>query len=376
MLKRTLEHRLESWLFKGKILLVFGARQVGKTTLCKNLLSKHKQEGAYFLCEHPAIREILQSQNVTQIKTLIGDHRLVVFDEAQIINEIGLILKLLHDEYPDLQILATGSSSFELANRLNEPLTGRAIQFIMYPLSLAELQLSFNNVILEEKIPDILRYGLYPAVFDAPGNLREELLLNLSEQYLYKDLLLFENLKNSQKIITLLKLIALQIGNEVSLHELATQLNLSRTTIERFLDLLEKMFIIIRLGSFSRNLRKELRKKAKYYFYDIGIRNAILKAFNPLDTRQDIGALWENFCVLERMKFLNNQGIYPNMYFWRNYDQQEIDYLEERNNMLNGFEFKWRKQKTFTPPRTFIQAYPNSKIQLITQKDWPLLLTP
>ena len=297
-----------------------------------------------------------------------------MFDEAQSVDNIGQILKLIHDEYPELQIIATGSSSFELANRLNEPLTGRAIQFMVYPLSLSELEHYFDRITLQEKLEEILRYGLYPGVFNAPLNVREELLLNLSEQYLYNDLIHFENLKNSQKIVALLKLIALQVGNELSIHELATQLGFSRSTVERFLDLLEKMFVIVRVGSFSRNLRKELSKKVKYYFYDLGIRNALLKSFNTLDIRQDLVALWENFCILERLKFLHNQGIYPNVYFWRTHSQQEIDYLEERNGVLRGFEFKWRAPNVFHPPNVFLETYPGSTVELVTSQNWPLLI--
>lgn len=381
MIIRDLQQRLTSWLFKGKILLLFGARQVGKTTLCKNLLAIYNQQNGheldhnYFSCERPAVRDILQTENVSTIKAFIGDSQLVIFDEAQYIDNIGHILKLLHDEYPKLQIIATGSSSFELANRLNEPLTGRAIKFTMYPFGLAELTTKLSNIVIQEKLQDFLRYGLYPAIYNASPDLREELLINLSEQYLYKDLLLFENLKNSKKINALLKLLALQLGNEVSINELATQLGFSRSTVERFLDLLEKMFVIIRVGGFSRNLRKEITKKSKYYFYDLGIRNAVLNLFNPIDTRQDIGGLWENFCILERLKFLHNQGKYPNIYFWRTHDQKEIDYLEEKNSILSGFEFKWQEPAKYTIPSEFCEEYPGSQIRCISQNNWSLLLT-
>ncbi len=376
MIKRSIEPRLESWLFKGKVLLIFGARQVGKTTLCKDLLKKHDNESGYFLCGRPAVREVLQSANLSQIKSLFGSSRIVVLDEAQTIDNIEQILKLLHDQYPSLQIIASGSSSFELANRLSEPMTGRAIQLTLYPLSIAELETKFEWVEVQERIADYLRYGLYPEVVMTPANLREELLINLSEQYLYKDVLHFEGMKNSYKIAALLKLLALQLGSEVSIHELAVQLGFSRATVERFLDLLEKMFVIIRVGGFSRNLRKELSKKAKYYFYDVGIRNAILNSFAPLSNRQDIGALWENFCVLERVKYLHNQAIYPNVYFWRTHDQQEIDYLEERNNYLTGFEFKWQGKETYKPPKIFTETYPNSQIELISSANFRKLISP
>ena len=258
---------------------------------------------------------------------------------------------------------------------MNAPLTGRAIQFMMYPLSLSELRLYLDPITIQEKLGEILRYGLYPGVFNSPLNVCEELLLNLSDQYLYNDLIHFENLKNSQKIVALLKLIALQVGSEVSIYELATQLGFSRSTVERFLDLLEKMFVIVRVGSFSRNLHKELSKKVKYYFYDLGVRNAILKSFNTLDLRQDLGALWENFCILERLKFLHNQGTYPNIYFWRTHSQQKIDYLEERNGVLRGFEFKWRETKKFHPPKLFLEAYSGSTVELVTSQNWPVLIT-
>jgi len=374
---RKLQSRVESWLFKDKILIILGARQVGKTTLCKNLLAKHQQSANYFLCENPTVREILLTKNTTTIKNFINPNNsknnLVIFDEAQYIEDIGLILKLLHDQYPELQIIATGSSSFDLSNKLNEPLTGRAIQFTMYPLALSELLTDESNIALQEKLDDFLRFGLYPAVYNSPSNIKEELLINLSGQYLYKDILQFESIKNSNKITMLLKLLALQIGNEVSINELATQLGFSRTTVENFLNLLEKMFIILKLPSFSRNLRKELSKKSKYYFYDLGIRNAILNAFNALDMRSDAGGLWENFCIMERIKFLHNSGKYPNFYFWRTHDQHEIDYLEEKDQFFTCFEFKFNSKK-FTPPKDFINAYPNNTINVITKLTWPQLL--
>ncbi len=372
MFKRALSERIQNWLFQSKVILLFGARQVGKTTLCKNLI-KNNPNSLYLLCEQIAVKNILETQNISTIKAFLGEAKLVVLDEAQVIPDIGKIIKLLHDTHPEIQLIATGSCSFELANRLNEPLTGRALQFMLYPLGFHEMQSALSSVDLQEALPDCLRFGLYPGIYKESLAKRSELLINLSNQYLYKDLLIFENIKNSQKINQLLKLLALQLGNAVSIHELATQLGLSRSTVERFLDILEKMFIIIRLGSFSRNLRKELTKKAKYYFYDVGIRNALLNAFAPLDARNDIGALWENFAILERLKFMHNRGQQPNCYFWRTHDRQEIDYLEESGDHLKGFECKWQNPKRYQVPSAFTEAYPQSPIELVHSLNWPIL---
>jgi predicted AAA+ superfamily ATPase len=363
---RTLLPHIEAWLFRQKVIVLYGARQVGKTTLSKMILEKHGRLQDYYLCERFEVREILQTANPERIKSFFGNAQIIVLDEAQSIQNIGQILKLLHDTFPDLQIIATGSASFDLANKINEPLTGRALQFMLYPLSLQELEPHFNRVDIKENLATHLIYGSYPGFLGLPLAEKKLLLNNLTEQYLHKDLLMFETLQNSEKILRLLKLLALQLGSEVSIHELAMQLGISRATVERFLDVLQKMFIIIKVGSFSRNLRKELSKKAKYYFCDLGIRNSLLNHFSPIETRSDIGALWENYGVMERIKFWHNQNERINYYFWRTHDQQEIDYLEEKDGSLIGFEFKWQAPRHFTPPKIFLETYPQARVSLIS----------
>ncbi len=365
-MNRTVFFHIEPWLFRQKVIVLYGARQVGKTTLSKALLEKHGRPQDYYLCERLEVREILQTANPERIKQFFGDAKMVILDEAQTVENIGQILKLLHDTFPDLQIIATGSASFDLANKLNEPLTGRALQFMLYPLSLQELEPHYNRMEIKAGLAHFLVYGSYPGFLGLPLTEQRMLLNNLTEQYLYKDLLMFESLQNSEKIHRLLKLLALQISSEVSIHELAVQLGISRATVERFLDVLQKMFIIVKIGSFSRNLRKELSKKAKYYFCDVGIRNSLLNHFSPLEARTDVGALWENFCVMERIKFWHNQNERINAYFWRTHDQQEIDYLEEKDGALRGFEFKWQAPRRFAPPQIFLNTYPNAKIDLIS----------
>lgn len=365
-MERLLRKSFESWLFKEKIILLFGARQVGKTTLSKALLRKYGAERNYYLCEDPAVKEVLATENPSLIKNFLGDAKLVVFDEAQYLENIGRILKLLHDSYPTLQIIATGSSSFDLANKINEPLTGRAIQFMLYPLSLQEFQAGLNRTEIKSRLQQWLVYGLYPGLLNENVENMQVLLRNLAEQYLYKDLLLFEKLNSADKIIKLLKLLALQLGSDVSIHELAGQLSVSRSVVERYLDLLQKMFIVVKVGSFSRNLRKELSKKAKYYFCDVGIRNALLNHFADLALRSDVGALWENFCVIERIKYWANQNRRVQGYFWRTHDQKEIDYIEEYDGTLYGFEFKWQQPRKLHFPEIFQQTYPNSTLKLIS----------
>ena len=365
-MNRLIISHIESWLFRQKVIVLYGARQVGKTTLSKMLLKKHGQLTDYYLCENSSVRDVLQSKNMATIKQFFGNAKLIVLDEAQSVTDIGLILKLLHDTFPDLQIIATGSTSFDLANKLNESLTGRALQFMLYPLSLQELEFNWNRIEIKSMLDTLLVYGSYPGLLGLSLKDQKVVLTNLTEQYLYKDLLMFESLQNSEKIVRLLKLLAFQIGSEVSIHELAQQLGIARATVERFLDVLQKMFVITKVTSFSRNLRKELSKKAKYCFCDVGIRNSLLNQFAPLNARNDVGALWENFCIIERLKFWHNQGERLNYYFWRTHDQQEIDYLEEKDGVLHGFECKWQAPRHFHAPKIFLTTYPQSRVDLIT----------
>lgn len=364
MIKRSIQPTIERWLFRGKIIILYGARQVGKTTLVKALLDKYKQPDAYYNCEIQSVRNALSEEEPGLLKKYLGNKKVVVFDEAQNVPDIGTTLKLLADTYPELQIIATGSSSFDLANKTAESLTGRALQFILYPFSYSELEGLYQPFERRAQLENLLKYGLYPEIVQATETDARILLDDLSSRYLYKDVLEFENVKRSDVIFKLLQLLALQIGSEVSLDELANTLQINRRTVERYIDLLEKARIIFRLYPFSRNLEKEIRKKYKVYFYDVGIRNSIVQQYQDIELRNDKGGLWENFLICERLKFLQKQQINPNYYFWRTHDKQEIDYLEEYNGALTAYEMKWKiKRKKF--PKSFIENYKNSTIQFI-----------
>jgi len=370
MIKRSLQVQIENWLFRKKVIVIYGARQVGKTTLVNSILAKHPEKSAYFNCEIQSVKNALEEQEPLTLKRYIGDKQLVVFDEAQYIRHIGRVLKILIDTYPDLQIIATGSSSFELANRTSEPLTGRSINFTLYPLSYKELEGIYSPLERRGQLDFHLRYGLYPEIANASEEDARMLLDDLSSKYLYKDILAFENLKHSNLLHKLLQLLALQIGGEVSYHELANALRIDSRTVERYIDLLEKAFVIFRLPPFSRNLRKEISKRHKVYFYDIGIRNSIVQQYQPMELRTDKGAVWENFLIVERLKLLQAKQIRPNRYFWRTHDQQEIDYLEESGGKIRGFEIKWKKPGRHKVPKTFTKAYPEGEVSFIDQSNF------
>ena len=371
-IKRSLQDILENWLFKGKILTIMGARQVGKTTLAREILKKYGNEKDYYNCDIISIRQSLQKQDPLILKKIIGDSKLIVIDEAQRIENIGLVLKILHDSFPEIQILATGSSSFELSNKINEPLTGRALEFKLFPFSINELSSLYSVIEIEAQLDFFLRFGQYPDIIQKDENDARVLLDNLASKYLYKDILEFEEIKKPDVLLKLLQLISFQLGHEVSKNELSTKLSVNRDTIDRYLDLLEKAYVIYRLKPFSRNLRKEINKKEKIFFYDLGIRNSLISAYNPIEFREDIGALWENFCIVERMKFLQSVQQNPNSYFWRTHDKKEIDYLEEYNGKITGYEFKWQKNKMKIPAE-FLETYKNSSIAIINKNNfWDL----
>jgi predicted AAA+ superfamily ATPase len=371
VISRALTNRIDSWLFKGKIILLSGPAHVGKTTLCKQVLKTHQQEQAYFSCLRHNVRTALQKGDIAEIKKLVGSSRLAVFDDADGIENIGTTLKALREACPDLQIIACSSSRIDFPDTPEEPAYQYVVPFMLHPLSLNELQGHVDEKDLDARLGDYLRFGLCPAVLSAPAEQRKEILMALSEEFLYKDLLQFESMKNANKMSELLKVLAANLGEELSVHELAATLDFSRSTVERFLTILEKTFVIIKAPSFTRNFKRELNKKAKYYFYDLGFRNALLNKFDTLDRHPDVDALWENFCVLERLKFLSIQGHYPNIHFWRTHDRQKVGYLEDRNNALTGFEFKWSPQrKAFNPPKAFSDHYPETQVRFITQQNW------
>jgi predicted AAA+ superfamily ATPase len=361
---RTLHDEIRSWLFKGKVIIIYGPRQVGKTTLAKAIISEN-QGAIYLNCERPEVWEVLRSRNLERIMSYLGNTRLVVFDEAQKIPGIGELLKLLIDTYPDIQYIASGSNSFNLINDLSEPLTGRNIKFMLYPFSLKELSVTFDPFSMGEKLPELMRFGSYPDVVNRSEAEKIMLLGELTSDYLFRDVFSFENIRKSDILVSLLKAIALQIGQEVSFREVSGLLKLSVDTVQKYLLLLEKSFVIFSLTSFSRNLRKEIGTSRKYFFYDLGIRNSLINNFNPPELRADTGQLWENYCILERIKYNQANGRNVNYYFWRTYDQKEIDLIEESGGRLSAFEIKWKTQKS-KPVKDFLNAYPGSAFHLLT----------
>jgi predicted AAA+ superfamily ATPase len=370
IITRTLQKNIENWLFRNKVLIVFGARQVGKTTLVKEILKQFPGNSLYMNCETYSVQQALQTTDPERLKEITGNSRLVVLDEAQRIENIGIILKLFHDTIPDLQIIATGSSSFDLSNKINEPLTGRAIEFILYPFSYQEMGQVYPHYELQIRWKSFIRFGLYPEIVDKPENEAVLLLDNLTGNYLYKDIFEYEQIKKPQFLVKLLQMLALQLGSEVSLNELAVSLQINRSTVERYMDMLEKAFVIFRLYSFSRNLRQELTRKFKVYFYDPGIRNSLINNFNPSELRNDSGGLWENFFIVERLKYLKYQGLNPNTYFWRTHQGKEIDYLEESGGKLDAFECKLNPGAKVILPKEFAASYPDSEFHPVTPENY------
>jgi len=369
MYNRTIQKNIERWLNKEKIIVIYGARQVGKTTLAKQILEKFGKKTKYYDCDFETIREKLGKNEKLPIESFLKDYDLIIFDEAQRVKNIGLSLKIMHDNFPDKKIIATGSSSFDLANKISEPLTGRSIEFFLTPLSINEILQKQDRFEIEGGIEDIIRFGLYPGIYNKGEKTKKELLYNIVNNYLYKDILEFENIKKSDQLFSLLQLLALQIGNEVSITELGQQLGMNKLTAQRYIDLLEKSFVIFSLRSFSRNLRKEIAKSRKIYFWDLGIRNALINNFNNLNIRNDTGALWENFCIAERMKSNLNNRKFANVYFWRTYDQQEIDFIEERDGKLFGYEIKWGFKKR-REPKLWKKIYKNAEFEIVNKDNF------
>jgi len=366
MISRELEKQLVQHFFRGKIIMLSGARQVGKTTLIEMLLQKRKEKILYLNADETDVRELLTDTTSTSLKSIVGNHKIVFIDEAQRVKNIGITLKLFADQIKDVQVIVTGSSSFDLANEMNEPLTGRKYEFMLFPLSFSEMVEHHGQ--LEEKrlLEHRLIYGYYPEIVTKPGE-EKELLKLLANSYLYRDLLTLEQIKKPVLLEKILRALALQLGSEVSYNEVAQLVNADHETVEKYIDLLEKSFVLFRLPAFSHNVRNEIKKGKKIYFYDNGIRNAIIGNFNLLISRNDTGALWENFLISERMKYLYYHNINVKRYFWRTVQQQEIDYIEEQERKLSAYEFKWNKKARAKFPKTFIRAYPDSETHLVTQ---------
>ncbi len=374
-IKRTIEPKILANLFKKSVIVIYGPRQAGKTTLVKKILEGQTGVPSKYLnCDEADIQKILLEANTsTSLKQLIGEAKLVIIDEAQRVRNIGIKLKLLIDNFPDTQIIATGSSSFELANEVNEPLTGRSLEFWLHPLSTSEIYKKEDGLLFHRELETLLIFGSYPAVVTAPGLEEKKIAVSqISNNYLYKDLLKFQNLKSSEVVRKLLEALALQIGNEVSYVELGQTIGVSKQTVESYIDILEKAFIIFKLGPFSRNLRNELKKLRKIYFYDLGVRNSLINNYNPLTLRNDIGALWENFVVAERKKQENFTGNRLSLYFWRTWEREEIDLIEEKGGKLAAYEIKRNKARA-KPPKAWIQTYPDSTFHTITKDNYKLL---
>jgi len=368
---RSIESKFDSIVQRGKVLVLYGARRVGKTSVVERYLKTLDQKHFAGTGDDIELRNILSSENKAIITNSFKGYDIVFIDEAQRIPDIGWGLKLLVDSNPEISVIASGSSSFELLNKIGEPLTGRQTIYTLFPVSIMELAEFKGRVHIIQYLSDYLIYGTYPETLNAINyEKKKEYLITLRNSYLFKDILEVENIRNSDKMFDLLKLIAFQIGNEVSLSELSRVLGIAKQTVERYLSLLEKSFIIFKIGGFSSNLRKEITKTSRYYFWDNGVRNALINNFNDPSSRMDMGMLWENFCFIERIKKQSYQKLYSNNYFWRTYDRQEIDLIEERDGKLFGFEFKWNSKKRIKPPKAFIEAYRNAHFECITPENF------
>lgn len=368
MIERLLQKAIEQRLGQGKAIIVFGARQVGKTTMLKNML-KEREDVLWMNGDEQDIRNLFENISSTRLKAIIGKNNIVVIDEAQRITDIGIGIKLITDNFPNVQVFATGSSSFDLSNKVREPLTGRKFEYYMFPLSFAEL-VEYNGLLEEKRLlTHRLIYGSYPDVVNNIGD--ERIVLNeLADSYLYKDILMFDKIKKSEKLVKLLQALAYQIGSEVSYNELAQTCGIDPKTVESYVQLLEQSYIIFRLGSFSRNLRNELKFARKIYFWDCGIRNAIIGNYQEPEARLDTGALFENYIISERIKKLKYEKSYAQSYFWRTSAKQEIDYIEDIDGKISAFEFKWNPKRKATVPLSFARSYPDAEFKVVTRDNY------
>lgn len=370
-IERAISEKLLKNLKPNKVLVLLGSRRTGKTSLINHLIPLIKDPILQLNGEDMATAQVLNQRTVENYKRLLSKHKILIIDEAQKIPDIGQILKLIVDEIEGIKIIATGSSMFDLSNKLGEPLTGRKITFHMYPLAQMEFMKEENFVQTKANLEERLVYGSYPELSQNKSNEEKaSYLKELVNSYLLKDILEHDGVHNSGKLIELLRLIAFQIGNEVSLDELGKQLGINKNTVDKYLDLLSKVFVIYKVQGFSRNLRKEITKSSKWYFYDNGIRNALIANFNPIGFRNDIGELWENYLLSERIKYQQNTGMIVNNYFWRTYQQQEIDWIEERGGKLYAYEMKWKADKKVKVPGAWKEGYPESKFEVITPANY------
>jgi predicted AAA+ superfamily ATPase len=374
MIERELESIIRAKFFQKKAVIILGSRQVGKTVLLKKIISSSSHKTLYLNCDEPDVRKKLESATSTELKALIGDAEIVSIDEAQRVKNIGITLKLITDNLPDKQLLVTGSSAFELSNTINEPLTGRKFEYKLFPFSFHELSAASDLISEQRLLEKRMIFGSYPDVVNNPGNERE-ILTNIVSSYLFKDIFEFQDIRKPEIIEKLLQALALQVGSEVSFSELSRSMGIDYSTVQRYVFLLEKSFVIYHLHSYSRNVRNELKKSVKIYFYDNGIRNALIANFTPLELRADKGSLWENYLLSERIKRNSFKQNYAHTYFWRTTQQQEIDYIEERDGFLHCYEFKWSANKKARLSKTFSSAYPNSSLEVINRDNYLSFIT-
>ncbi|QPH39074.1 ATP-binding protein [Pedobacter endophyticus] len=373
MIIRTLQNHVESKFFKQKAIIITGARQVGKTTMLKQLVKKMELPFVFLNCDEANIRTSLADISLERLKSIIGSNKIIFIDEAQRVTNIGLTLKLIVDNFPDVQLLVTGSSSLDLAVGIKESLTGRKFEYHLFPFSVAELVEDTNVLIEEQALEKRLIYGAYPDAINYPGEERE-LLSNLTNSYLFKDILSLADIRKPLQLEKLVQALALQIGSEVSYTELGQMIEADKLTVERYIDLLEQCFVVFRLGAYSNNLRNEIKKSKKIYFYDTGVRNAVIGNFNSLGLRQDAGQLFENYIVSEYVKANNNKRKLAKYYFWRSFQQQEIDLVEEIDGKINAIEIKWNESKKVKFPTTFLDAYPTNETVVINKSNYTRFL--
>lgn len=369
MVYRLIKEQIEKRLYRGKVVIIVGPRQVGKTTLLRMLTADTDRRVVVWNCDEPDIRRKLAEPSSTQLGAETANADLILIDEAQRVQNIGITLKLLVDNYPEKQVVVTGSSAIELSNSINEPLTGRKYEYVMFPFSAEELIKEFGATEEKRMLEHRIIYGSYPEVVNLVGEERET-LTNLVSSYLYKDIFSFQDVRKPEIIEQLLQALALQVGSEVSFNELGRLLGLTSITIQRYIDLLEKSYVVFHLRSFSRNVRNELKKSRKIYFYDNGVRNALIGDYKPLALRNDTGALWENYIISERMKHNAYSGFYGKSYFWRTQQQQEVDYLEDYNGVLHAYEFKWNSIRQPRLTDTFAKGYPDHTFLVVTPENY------
>lgn len=364
MINRVLADFVSKRLHSGKAIVILGPRQVGKTTLIRHILHSKMDETLWLNADEEDVRLMLSEASTVRLRSLIGKKSIVVIDEAQRIVDVGLKLKLITDGIPDVQLIVSGSSALEIANRINEPLTGRKWEYNLYPISFEEM--TKHHGLLDEMrlLPHRLVFGYYPDVINFPGDERE-VLTQLADSFLYKDILSHEAFRKTDKVVNLLKALAFQVGSQVSYNELSKLVGLESRTIEKYIELLEQSFVIFRISGFSRNLRTELKKGKKIYFYDNGIRNALIGNLQQIESRSDVGVLWENFVFSERKKYLHYHRHHAQMYFWRTTEQQEVDYLEEMDGKLSAYEIKWKEKQNHKISMTFTRNYPDAACKII-----------